>query len=440
MKSRLPAQEFTQRRKALMNMMGEGAVAILPAAEQHVRNRDSDYRYRQDSDFYYVSGFAEPEAVICLIPGRPEGEYVLFCRPRDRMMETWNGYRAGQEGAVRDLGADQAFSIEELDEHMPQLLAGRERVYYAMGLKAAFDHRMMDWLNRVRAKSRSGVHAPGEFLMLDHLLHDLRLFKSTEELKLMRKAAAISVRAHERAMRVCKPGLYEYELEAEIMHEFMRSGCQAPAYNSIVGGGRNGCILHYVDNRDVLRDGDLVLIDAGAEFDHYAADITRTFPVNGRYSAEQKALYEVVLAAQAAAIDSVSPQAHWNDPHQAALKVLTQGLMDLGLLQGSLDDLLAAEAYKPYYMHRTGHWLGMDVHDVGDYKVDESWRLLEPGMVLTVEPGLYIAEDADVDERWRGIGIRIEDDVLVTRQGYEVLTQAAPKQVADIEALMRATL
>lgn len=435
--SLLPAAEFSRRRQALMNMMGPGAIAILPAAPHHRRNRDTEYRYRQDSDFYYLSGFAEPEAVICLIPGRAQGEFVLFCRERDRDMEIWNGYRAGPEGAVRDFGADDAFPITDLDDIIPGLIEGRERVYVSMGAQPLFDQRLMGWVNGIRGKARAGLHAPGEFLMLDHLLHDLRLFKSAEELKIMRRAAAISARAHMRAMQQCRPGQYEYELEAEFLHEFTKNGCQAPAYNTIVGSGANACILHYVDNNRLMQDGDLVLIDAGGELDHYASDITRTFPVNGKFSAEQKAIYQLVLDAQLAAIDCVKPGAHWNAPHEIVVRTLTQGLLDLGLLQGSLRECVEKENYRRFFMHRTGHWLGMDVHDVGDYKIDGRWRELETGMVMTVEPGLYIAaDDQSVEPRWRGIGVRIEDDVLVTKAGCEVLTQAAVKSVTDIEALM----
>ncbi|MDF3030611.1 MAG: family peptidase [Moraxellaceae bacterium] len=436
--SLLPATEFARRRQALMNMMEPGSIAILPAAPHHRRNRDTEYRYRQDSDFYYLSGFPEPEAVICLIPGRKQGEFVLFCRERDREMEIWNGYRAGPEGAVKDHGADDAFPITDLDEIIPGLIEGRERVYVSMGAQPVFDQRLMGWVNSIRAKSRAGLHAPGEFLMLDHLLHDLRLFKSSEELKVMRKVAGIAAKAHVRAMQMAKPGLHEYELEAELMHEFLRHGCAAPAYNTIVGSGANACILHYVENTRVMQDGDLVLIDAGGELDHYASDITRTFPVNGRFSPEQKAIYQLVLDAQLAAIAAVKPGVHWNTAHETVVGILTEGLLGLGLLQGSKQECIEKESYRQFFMHRTGHWLGMDVHDVGDYKVENQWRELEPGMVMTVEPGLYIAPDCmTVDPKWRGIGVRIEDDVVVTKTGSEVLTHGVPKGVADIEALMR---
>lgn len=421
-----------------MNMMGEGSIAILPAAPHHHRNRDTEYRYRQDSDFYYLSGFAEPEAVLCLIPGRSQGEFIMFCRERDREMEIWNGYRAGPEGAVKDFGANDAFPITDIDDIITGLMEGRERVFVSMGAQPVFDQRLMGWVNNIRAKSRTGVHAPGEFQILDHLLHDLRLFKSAEEIKVMRKAANISARAHQRAMQVAKPGMMEYELEAEFLYEFTKNGCTAPAYNTIVGSGANACILHYVDNNREMQNGDLVLIDAGGELDHYASDITRTFPVNGKFSAEQKAIYQLVLDSQLAAIASVKPGAHWNTPHETVVSILTEGLIDLGLLKGSKAECIEKESYRQFFMHRTGHWLGMDVHDVGDYKVDQQWRELEAGMVMTVEPGLYIAADCmTVDPKWRGIGVRIEDDVLVTKTGHDVITQAAPKLVEDIERVMR---
>ena len=437
LKSLIPAAEFAQRRQQLMQNMGAGAVAIVPAALHYRRNRDTEYRFRQDSDFYYLSGFAEPEALLVLLPGRAEGEFVVFCRPRDREMEIWNGYRAGPEGAVNDFGAQQAFTIDELDQRLPELLAGRDRVYAPMGVQPAFDQRLAGWLGTVRAKTRAGVRAPSALHLLDAALHPLRLIKSAAELAIMQRAADLSAEGHRRAMALAAPGRYEYELEAELLHTFTRHGCQAPAYASIVGSGANACILHYGENDRCMQDGDLVLIDAGGELDHYAADITRTFPVNGRFSAPQKALYEVVLAAQLAAIASVKPGASWQAPHDAAVRVLTQGLVDHGLLQGSVDDLIESNAFRRFYMHRTGHWLGMDVHDVGDYQVDGQWRPLVEGMVLTVEPGLYVSpDDETVAAHWRGIGIRIEDDVAVTAQGHHVLSAQAPKTVAEIEALV----
>jgi len=430
-------KEFTRRRKQLLKMLEPGDIAILPAANMKIRNRDAEYRYRPDSDFYYLTGFPEPEAVAVFIPGRKHGEYVLFCRERDPVMETWVGKRAGQDGACDEYGAADSFPINDIDDILPGLMENTERVFYTMGNNAKFDERVIKWVNTLRDKARSGVHAPGEFVGLDHVLHEMRLFKSATEIRAMRNAAKISVAAHQRAMRASKPGMYEYQLEAELQYEFTRQGSVSPAYSSIVGGGNNACTLHYIDNRDVLNDGDLVLIDAGAEFDYYAADITRTFPVNGTYSKAQKALYEVVLAAQTAAIEQVKPDNHWNDPHEAAVRAMTEGLVDLGLLKGRVPTLIKNEAYKRFYMHRTGHWLGMDVHDVGDYKLGDEWRVLEKGMVMTVEPGLYIPLGSKgVAKKWQGIGIRIEDDVLVTKSGHDVLTGALASTVDEVEALM----
>jgi len=432
-------KEFAERRQQLMAMMEPNSIAIVPAAPMQTRSRDTEYPYRQDSDFFYLSGFVEPEAVLVLVPGRAHGEFVMFCRERDRDMEIWNGYRAGPEGVVKQYGADDAFPIGDIDEILPGLLEGTDRVYYAMGKDKEFDRQVMEWVNTIRAKVRAGAHPPGEFIALDHLLHDMRLYKSKAELRLMQQAADITADAHAHAMQFCRGGMMEYQLEAEFLHQFGRQGSRFPAYSSIVGGGANGCILHYIDNNAQLKDGDLVLIDAGAEYQHYAADITRTFPVSGKFSPQQRALYDVVLKAQLAAIKEVKPGNHWNQPHEAAVRELTKGLVKLGLLQGAVDELIANEGYRRFYMHRTGHWLGMDVHDVGDYKVGDAWRELEPGMVLTVEPGLYVApDDTSVDAQWRGIGIRIEDDVLVTDKGRKVLTARAPKDADEIEALMAA--
>lgn len=429
--------EFANRRKRLMQMMGAGAIAILPAAPVRLRNRDAEYPYRADSDFYYLTGFPEPEAVAVLIPGRKQGEYILFCRERDLQQETWHGRRAGTEGATAQHGAADAFPISDIAEILPGLLEKCERVYYTMGLYPDFDLRVMEWVNQIRNKSRAGAHAPHEFVALDHVLHEMRLFKSRAEIEAMRRAAQISAAGHRRAMQACRPGMMEYQIEAELRYEFTRSGSVAPAYNPIVGGGANACILHYTENNVPLNDGDLLLVDAGAEFDCYAGDITRTYPVNGRFSPAQRALYEVVLAAQLAALEKVRPGNHWNDPHAAAVRVLTQGLIKLGLLKGRLTTLIKDEAYRRFYMHRTGHWLGMDVHDVGDYKIGDEWRVLEPGMVLTVEPGLYIpAGSKGVAKKWWNIGIRIEDDVRVTRSGHDVLSKDAPKTVVEIETLM----
>ncbi|OUM05271.1 Xaa-Pro aminopeptidase [Pseudomonas syringae] len=435
----IPKSEYARRRKALMAQMEPDSIAILPAAAVAIRNRDVEHVYRQDSDFQYLSGFPEPEAVVVLIPGREYGEYVLFCRERNPERELWDGLRAGQEGAIRDFGADDAFPITDIDEILPGLIEGRDRVYSAMGSNPEFDRHLMDWINVIRSKAHLGAQPPKEFVALDHLLHDMRLYKSAAEIKVMRAAADISARAHVRAMQACRAGLHEFSLEAELDYEFRKGGSKMPAYGSIVASGRNGCILHYQQNDAVLRDGDLVLIDAGCEMDCYASDITRTFPVNGKFSAEQKAIYELVLKSQYAAFDAIGPEKHWNQAHEATVQVITAGLVELGLLRGDVDHLIETEAYKAFYMHRAGHWLGMDVHDVGEYKVGGEWRVLEVGMMLTVEPGIYISPDnLDVAKKWRGIGVRIEDDVVVTRQGCEILSGGVPKTVAEIEALMAA--
>lgn len=433
----MPIKEFASRRKALSEHMADNSIAIVPAAPERVRNRDVLHPYRQDSDFYYLTGFDEPEAVLVLIPGREHGESVLFCKERNPEKELWDGFLTGPEGAIEKFGFDDAFPIADIDDILPGMIEGRSRVYYPLGKDKAFDSQVMEWVKTIRSKVRTGAHPPGEFVALEHSLHDLRLYKSAAEIKVMAKAGEISAEAHCRAMKRAKQGGFEYNLEAELIHTFMSHGARSTAYPSIVGSGTNGCILHYIENSAPLKDGDLVLIDAGCELENYASDITRTFPVNGRFSDPQKALYEVVLAAQYAAIDAVKPGNHWNHPHEAALKVLTQGLLDLGLLQGSLEEALEQEAYKPFFMHRTGHWLGLDVHDVGDYRVGDAWRVLEPGMVLTVEPGLYVAPDnTNVDPKWRGIGIRIEDDVVVTKDGCRNLSEGAPKTIAEIEAFM----
>ncbi|MCB1730522.1 MAG: Xaa-Pro aminopeptidase [Halieaceae bacterium] len=429
--------EFARRRKNLMALMEPNSIAIIPSAPEQMRSRDTEHPYRQDSDFYYLSGFAEPQAVLVLAPGRRHGQYVMFCRERDPDMELWHGYRAGPEGACADFGADDAFPIGDIDDILPGLIEGRERVYYSMGRSADFDRQIMSWVNSIRSKESTGAVPPGEFTDLNHFVHELRLVKSAAEQRLMRRAGEITARGHKRAMAHCAPGRYEYQLEAELLHEFGASGARYPAYPCIVGSGPNACTLHYLENSRAMRDGELVLIDAGCELQYYASDVTRTFPVNGRFSGEQRALYEVVLAAQAAAIAAIRPGNNWNQPHDASVRVITQGLADLGLLKGRVDGLIKREAYREFYMHRVGHWLGLDVHDVGDYRVGDSWRQLEAGMVMTVEPGIYVSpHNRRVARKWRGIGIRIEDDVLVTADGCEVLTDGVPKAVAEIEALM----
>jgi len=435
--TRIPKSEYARRRQTLMARMEPNSIAILPAAPMYIRNRDVEHVYRQDSDFQYLSGFPEPEAVIALIPGREHGEYVLFCRERDPERELWDGLRAGQDGAIAHYGADDAFPIGDIDDILPGLIEGRERVYYAIGTNETFDHQLMEWIKMIRSKARQGAQPPSEFVALDHLLHEMRLYKSANEVKVMRHAAEISARAHVNAMRASRAGLHEYHLEAELDYEFRKGGAKMPAYGSIVAAGKNACILHYRENDAPLEDGDLVLIDAGCEIDCYASDITRTFPVNGKFSPEQKAIYELVLAANEEAFKHIAPGKHWNEAHEATVRVITAGLVELGLLEGDVEALIAAEAHKAFYMHRAGHWLGLDVHDVGDYKIGGEWRVLEPGMAMTVEPGIYIAADnQDVAGKWRGIGVRIEDDVVVTKTGCEILTSGVPKAVAEIEALM----
>ena len=430
--------EFKKRRKQLMQRIGKGNIALLASSATKIRNRDVHYPFRQDSDFYYLTGFSEPDALAVFIPGREQGEYILFCREFDPTKALWEGAHAGLEGATKHYQADDAFPIDDLDEILPGMLENKQKVFYPMGRDSELDHRLLDWINHIRGQSRSGIIAPGELVSLEHTLHEMRLFKSPEEIKLMRRAAEVSAHGHIKAMQRCKAGLYEYQIEADLVHHFMQEGLRSLAYPSIVAGGKNACVLHYTGNTDKLKNGDLLLIDAGAECDHYAADITRTFPVSGQFSEPQKQLYQLVLDAQTAAIEQIKPGTPWNNAHDASVEVLTKGLVTLGLLEGKVKTLIKKEKFKQFYMHRIGHWLGMDVHDVGDYKVDQKWRLLEPGMVLTVEPGLYIPADCKtVDEKWRGIGIRIEDDLLVTEHGHEILTHSVPKTIPEIEALMQ---
>ncbi len=425
---------FAPRRARLAAAMQTGA-AILPTAPERLRNRDAYYLYRYDSYFYYLSGFPEPESVMVLLAGDTPRS-ILFCRDKNLERETWDGFRFGPDAAREVFGFDECYSITELDARMPQLLADQPSLYCHLGADAAWDTRVLGWINAVRAQVRSGVAAPSAVHDLHRWLDDMRVVKDEHELAAMRRAADISSRAHVRAMRAARTAGHEYEVEAELLYEFRRGGAQAPAYTSIVAAGANACVLHYVSNDAPLRQGDLLLIDAGCEFNGYAADITRTFPVSGRYTPAQRDVYEVVLAAQAAAITATRPGARWNEPHDAALRVLAQGMIDFGLCSGSLDKVLENGDYRRFYMHRTGHWLGLDVHDAGEYKCDNQWRLLEPGMVLTAEPGFYIRPGEGVPAHFENIGIRIEDDVLVTVDGYEVLTVATPKSVAAIEALM----
>jgi Xaa-Pro aminopeptidase len=423
-------------RRARLAQAMQGGVAVLPTAPERVRNRDTHYPYRYDSHFYYLTGFAEPEAVLVVVAGA-QPKHLLFCREKNEERETWDGLRFGPKAAQERFGFDEAHPIGTLDAKLAELLADQPALYFPVGADAAWDARAMGWINAVRAQARTGVGAPGRVQDVRALIDEMRLVKDPHELGVMRRAAAISAVAHRRAMQAARPGRFEYELEAELLHEFRRSGAQFPAYWPIVAGGANACVLHYVANDAALRAGELVLIDAGCELAGYASDITRTFPVDARYSPAQREVYELVLAAQAAAMHKVRAGNAWNEPHDAAVRVLAQGMLDLKLLAGGLDEVLEKETYKRFYMHRTGHWLGLDVHDAGDYKRAGKWCTLMPGMVLTVEPGLYIRAADDVPERLRGIGVRIEDDVLVTEGDCEVITAATPKSIADIEALKR---
>ena len=435
-----PYKEMRTRRKELMAQMEPNSIGLVPSAPPSFRNNDAEYLYRQNSDFYYLTGFAEEHALLALIPGRKQGEVVLFCQEKNKEKELWTGILMGPDAAIQNLAIDDAYPIADIDDILPGLIEGRDRVYYSMGKDDKFDDQVMEWVKTVRQKAKMGARPPGEFLMLDHLLHEMRLFKSTAEIKLMERAAKISAEGHRRAMAFCRPGVHEYELEAELLYAFTRNGSRAPAYSSIVAAGDNACILHYNTNNAAIEMGDLVLIDAGCEYEYYASDITRTFPASGKFSDEQKAIYEIVLKAQEAAIEEVKPGALWDAPHNASVKVITKGLIKLGLLQGTLSQCIKSEAYKEFYMHRVGHWIGMDVHDVGNYKIDGTWRVLEAGMVTTIEPGIYIASDnTDVPEQWRGIGVRIEDDVLVTKSGYRILSIGVPKTVLEIEAFMSET-
>jgi Xaa-Pro aminopeptidase len=426
---------YLARRHRLAQAMGEG-VAVIPTAPERVRNRDTHFPYRFDSHFYYLTGFAEPEAVLVLVAGK-EPKSVLFCREKNEEREIWDGFRYGPQAAQERFGFDEAHTIATLDEKLPALLEDQPALCYPVGADPEWDARAMRWLNAVRAKARAGTAAPDRVQDIRALIDEMRLVKDAQELALMRRAARIAAAAHRRAMQATRPGRHEYEIEAELLYEFRRNGAQFPAYSPIVAGGVNSCVLHYVFNDAPLRDGDLLLIDAGCELDGYASDITRTFPVNGRFGGAQRAAYEIVLAAQAAAMEKVRPGNPWNEPHDAAVGVLVDGMRELKLLAGTREEILEKETYKRFYMHRTGHWLGLDVHDAGEYKRSGAWRALQPGMTLTVEPGLYIRPADDVPEALHNIGIRIEDDVVVTEAGCEVITAEAPKGVADIEALMR---
>ncbi|HJN52167.1 MAG: aminopeptidase P N-terminal domain-containing protein [Pseudomonadales bacterium] len=446
---RISNSEFARRRVELMQLMEPNSIAILPASQSKNRNGDVEYSFRQDSDFYYLSGFGETDSVFVLVPGREHGESILFCRERDEEFERWNGPLSGPDRARQLYGIADAFPIEDIDEILPGMIEGKDKLYYAMGVNRDFDNKIIEWVNSISSKKKYGAEPPGEFVQLGQFLHELRLFKSKQEITLLKQAANITTKAHIAAMRRAAAGVYEYQLEAELQYLFLKEGARSPAYPIIVGSGQNSCILHYIGNAEMLQDGDLVLVDAGCEYQYYACDATRTFPVNGCYNAQQKAIYEIVLAAQKAAIEMVRPGNNWNQPHQAAVRVVCEGLVELGLLRGEIEELIETEAFKQFYMHKTGHWMGMDVHDVGEYKIGGEWRIFEAGMVLTVEPGIYISKDVKrvpkeirsqvpepVPARWRGLGIRIEDNLLVTRDGNEVLTRGIPKEIDEIEHLL----
>ena len=427
---------FLQRRNLLCEQLMDESVVVVSSSSIKTRNSDSDYPFRQDSNFFYLSGFNEPESVIVLRPFALDRKYVIFCRERDPLKEQWEGFRAGTEGAKKKFEAEESYSISLLDKIMPELLEGAKNIYYSMRSPNEINIKMPAWLDQIRAGARHGSEVPENLLSLDAILDEMRLKKTEEEILLMKKAGDITCEAHIQAMKKVKPGMFEYQLEAEYLHTFLQGGARFPANNSIVGGGNNSCILHYNENNSKLNDGDVVLVDAGCEYQHYASDVTRTFPVGKKFSEEQKNIYEVVLEAHKQASAEVKPGNPWNKAQEKSIEVITQGLIELGILSGKLEDLIEKEEYTKFYMHRIGHWLGMDVHDVGNYKKKGKWRDLEPGMVLTIEPGVYILDSLKgVDKKWLGIGVRIEDDLLVTNDGNQVLTSHAPKEIQDIENL-----
>ena len=429
-------KEYLKRRQRLMEIVGDESVVIVRAAVHKIRNNDVHYPYRQDSDFMYLSGFSEPESMIVLLPQGNDCRTILFCRERDSHREMWDGLMAGTQGAIEQFGFDEAYPINEVARRLPKMLHGRERIYYDLGIDLDFDHLLINWMNEFRAKTRKKFLAPDEIIALGHTLHEMRLFKSRTEITAMKKSARVAVIAHRRAMQACKPGMNEAEIHAELLHTFTMNQCEA-SYCPIVGGGANACVLHYISNRAPLNDGDLLLIDAGAEYDGYASDITRTFPVNGKFSGPQRDLYQVVLESQIKAIDAVREGNPWEHVHETAVRVATEGMIDLGILKGGLEEALEEEHFKDFYVHNTGHWLGLDVHDVGEYEIDGHSRVLERGMVFTVEPGIYIPANANtVDEIWRGTGIRIEDNVVVTRDEADILTSDICKTSDEIEELM----
>lgn len=432
-------KEYAARRSRIIENMPPKSIAILPAGSHKYRNADAEYPFRQESNFYYLTGFSEPKSLLVLLKkSASETQFILFCQSNNPELEIWTGKKVGLDGALEQFGADKAYLFDDLDRIMPVLLENTNEIFYSLGCHSDWDERVTDWLNSVRVQKKQGVEAPGVFKDLSCFIHEARLFKSPDEIKLMKKVSEISANAHVALIKACKPNMMEYELEALFLYECVRQGCRSMAYSSIVGGGKNACTLHYGANNMVLNSGDLVLVDAGGEHQNYAADITRTFPVNGKFTEEQKLLYQLVLKAQLAAIDLVRSGTRWNVLQETVVTVFVQGLVALGILKGDVKTLITENAYRKFYMHGSGHWLGLDVHDAGEYKLEAQYRTLKPGMVLTVEPGIYIADgEPSVDKRWWGIGIRIEDDVLVTENGHEVLTKSAPKTVEEIEQLMK---
>jgi len=430
-------QAFNKRRQRVFAKLPANSIALLFSGSELRKSADQDYLFQPDTDFYYLTGFTEPDAVAVLIPHANGHEFILFNRPRDIEREIWNGRRAGQEGACKNYHANQAFSIDELDKILPELLMGKDKIYYPVGRYAEFDEKIINHVVKLRNKIRAGIPSPQQLINIESIVHPMRRIKDDYEIALMRKVGEISAQAHIRGMQVCKPGLFEYEVEAELIYEFRRQGCKWPAYNPIVGGGANACILHYNENNMELQDNDLLLVDAGGEYQGYAADITRTYPVNGKFTEEQRIIYDLVLEAQLAVLELIKPGTPYITLQETAVEVITKGLVKLGIMQGDVDDLIQTQAYKAFYMHNIGHWLGLDTHDAGGYREQEDWIKLEAGFVLTVEPGIYIpAGTPGVAKQWWNIGVRIEDNVLVTASGCEILTQSVPKTVIEIEKLM----
>jgi Xaa-Pro aminopeptidase len=431
--------EFKKRRKQIAKIIGSDSIAIIKAKDACIRNGDAEYKYRPDSNFYYLSGCDEAEALMLICPDNAAGDDILLCRKIDPKHEIWNGPMLGLDAAVTQLAFDYSYDIEDLDKVIPELMQGRDKVYFMLGADSEFDKKIVYWTNKVKKEKWAKSCAPHELISLKPYLDDMRVYKSKDEIKCMQESADIAATAHVAMMKACRVGMYEYNLAAHYYKNIMDHNSSA-SYLPIIGGGNNACVLHYTNNNCLLNDGDMVLIDAGAECDYYASDITRTFPVNGRFSAAQSEIYQVVLAAHSAAIEKVQPGNHWNEPHEAAVRVITQGLLDLGLLKGAIEELLEDHSYAHFYMHKTGHWLGLDVHDCGEYSIDGLWVELEANMVLTVEPGIYISKQADVPKKYRGIGVRIEDDVLVTKDGNKILSNKIPRTLDEIENIMRQSI